>query len=314
MAAAPWVHHVSKDWVNIYAPFEGLSPQTAGDCMPSVFTHIDLTATGQQYQRGISTSLQSVNGLRVICNTAYLGPLALVKPYYENFRVRTKQRVVSYGNGQEDLLVRRICLMLSDIVYIQALDLDQVASEMVLWATSQRLNELDHVPAFSVVIKHQYNDYVSENTKVLCLEKVRQRYPEMHPALTRYLNICLSKTSMRFQGPCQEQNTGSVCARLANDLQHLLHRRIKAKHGWNLNTCILLVEKLCASILSSGRYSFGFASALRETYWPGSLIYKGNGLEDWIRLVINNKALSGSIAPILANLFLRDARELSHSK
>jgi hypothetical protein len=314
MAAAPWVHHVSKDWVNIYAPFEELDPQVMEACIPSVLTHIDLTEPGQQYQRGINTSLKSVHGLRLIYNTAYLGPSALVKPYYQNYRVKSKQRTVSYGKDPEDTLIRRVCLMLSDIIYIEALNLNQAASEMVSWADSQRLNKLCHVPSFSVVIKHRGNDHVSGDTVLLCREMIRQRYPEMHPVLRKYLNACLAKASIKFQTPYRKQDAGSVCAQLADDLWHLRNRRIKTKHGWSLNTCILLVDKFCASILSPAGNPFRFASALREAHWPGTLIYKENVLEDWIQLVISNPALSGAIAPILANLFLQDARELSHGK
>lgn len=294
----PWVEIVTYDkgdQVNLYEPYKNADLSSE----PRVVTIAGALPYPETTVVGLKTTTRSVKSGTVICNTLQLGTCISKQ------RPGTPHEGSQKTSGCEELRLRALCLRLSDVLCIVAKDLRQGIKQMIHFIDAAP--QLENWPVMVMMISSDGPAAAfkaTERTRTEFVRHMGETWKALRRAGGRYSKAfqqCVEKTRVR--------DYTSIDSFMQNDLQLLL--KSSAPHRLphlSLKGIIDIIERYCAVPELPTAY------ASRGKYWPGVSPQLQSTLTEWLCLLDGTPSMTGDMATVFSQLFLRDAEVVAPSR
>lgn len=315
MTASAWIT-VDNGWVNIYAPYERfnkiLAPET---CRPNVISIVDLRLDCSSEPNILRTSLVDTENGYTVLNTLDNDKGHEAAP---NLRYREKTRFQLKEGQQRGSYVQHVAWAFSDVFCIRTASVSQAVLEICSWVLEAKSAIRDEIYIVIIV-----DDESNQSDKAAFLDAVRAHYKGRQQEVqvknvdTRNndpidVDRFLSRIGVYFRKSAEEwSGEVDICNRLRDILRLTREQRTRNGHLWSLSTLTTLIEKF-SSASRVRPSSFNPVTALRETYWPGKSLYEQSLLTEWLGFWAQARSSSQVLGPVLAKVFLEDAKLLPH--
>ncbi|KAE8335228.1 acyl transferase/acyl hydrolase/lysophospholipase [Aspergillus arachidicola] len=235
-----------------------------------------------------------------------------------NLRYREKTRFQLKEGQQRGSYVQHVAWAFSDVFCIRTASVSQAVKEICSWVLEAKTAIRDEIYIVIIV-----DDESNQSDRAAFFDAVRAHYKGRQQEV-QVKNVdarnndpidvdrFLSRIGVYFRKSAEEWSAEvDICNRLRDILRLTREQRTRKGHLWSLSTLTTLIEKF-SSASKARPSSFNPVTALRETYWPGKSLYEQSLLTEWLGFWAQARSSSQVLGPVLAKVFLEDAKLLPH--